>query len=89
MQTSKLALMFILLSANKERVLKKWALKENPYRRQPRAAEQRFLVNVWAGILGEYFIGQYLLPSPLDCKAYLIFLQQVLPELINDIFPCH
>ena len=43
----------------------------------------RFSVTVWPGILGDYVNGPYLLPSRLDHMAYLIFLQHILPELLN------
>ncbi|GFV69221.1 hypothetical protein TNCV_3861451 [Trichonephila clavipes] len=59
-----------------------WAL-ENPHRTQPRAAQQLFSVNIWTGILGNYFIILYFLPSPLDGRAYLIFLQHVQLELLD------
>ena len=49
-----------------------WAL-ENPHITQPRAAQERFIVNVWAGIFGDYVIGPYLLSSRLDGTAYRIF----------------
>ncbi|GFT82094.1 hypothetical protein TNCV_3910251 [Trichonephila clavipes] len=63
--------------------LRDWRRK-NPYRTQPRAAQQRFSVRVWAGILRDYVIRLYLLPSPLGGRAYLI-LQQVLSELLDAI----
>ncbi|GFW00784.1 hypothetical protein TNCV_1760221 [Trichonephila clavipes] len=51
----------------------------NLCRAQPRAAQQCILVNDWAGILRDHIIGLFLLPRLLDGKAYLIFMQQVLP----------
>ncbi|GFX65102.1 DUF4817 domain-containing protein [Trichonephila clavipes] len=42
----------------------------NPYVTRTRAAQDRFLVNVWAGILRD--------------PRYLIFLEQVLPELLDS-----
>ncbi|GFT45409.1 uncharacterized protein TNCV_348881 [Trichonephila clavipes] len=44
----------------------------------------RFLVNVWAGILGDHLIGPYILPDRLTGPRYLIFLEQVLPELLDS-----
>ncbi|GFW05831.1 uncharacterized protein TNCV_603031 [Trichonephila clavipes] len=44
----------------------------------------RFLVNVWAGILGDHLIGPYILPDRLNGPRYLIFLEQVLPELLDS-----
>ncbi|GFT67789.1 hypothetical protein TNCV_271781 [Trichonephila clavipes] len=44
---------------------------------------QRSSVNVWADILVDYHIGPYLISSSLDGRTYLIFLRQVLPELLD------
>ncbi|GFV21459.1 uncharacterized protein TNCV_3259931 [Trichonephila clavipes] len=49
-----------------------------------RAEQDRFLVNVWAGILGDHLIGPYILPDRLTGPRYLIFLEQVLPELLDS-----
>ncbi|GFX73926.1 DUF4817 domain-containing protein [Trichonephila clavipes] len=45
--------------------------------------EDRFLVNVWADILGDHLIGPYILPGHLTGPRYLIFLEQVLPKLLD------
>ncbi|GFW46040.1 DUF4817 domain-containing protein [Trichonephila clavipes] len=60
-----------------------WALN-NPHSTQPRAMQQRFTVNVWAGIVGDSLLGPYILPHRLDSHKYLVFLQEVLPELLTD-----
>ncbi|GFV40663.1 uncharacterized protein TNCV_2268341 [Trichonephila clavipes] len=60
-----------------------WAAA-NPHVTRTRAAQDRFLVNVWAGILGDYLIGPYILPDRLTGPRYLIFLEQVLPELLDS-----
>lgn len=57
---------------------------ENPHETRSRAAQERFSVNVWAGILGDCLIGPYLLPERLTGGNYLIFLDQVLPQLLAD-----
>ncbi|GFV13343.1 uncharacterized protein TNCV_4392871 [Trichonephila clavipes] len=54
-----------------------WAAA-NPHVTRTRAAQDRFLVNVWAGILGDHLIGPYILPDRLTGPRYLIFLEQVL-----------
>ncbi|GFU25826.1 hypothetical protein TNCV_5103801 [Trichonephila clavipes] len=54
----------------------------NPHRMRPSAAQQRFSVNIWNGILRGYFKGLHLQPSPLDGRSHLI-LQQVLPESLD------
>ncbi|GFV24948.1 uncharacterized protein TNCV_884141 [Trichonephila clavipes] len=60
-----------------------WAAA-NPHVTCTRAAQDRFLVNVWAGILGDHLIGSYILPDRLTGPRYLIFLEQVLPELLDS-----
>ncbi|GFW01257.1 DUF4817 domain-containing protein [Trichonephila clavipes] len=61
-----------------------WALN-NPYSTRPRAMQQCFTVNVWAGIVGDSLLGPYILPPRLDSHKYLVFLQEVLPELLTDV----
>ncbi|GFV99782.1 transposase-like protein [Trichonephila clavipes] len=85
----------------------------NPHVTRTRAAQDRFLVNVWTGILGDHLIqcfsnwgrdknviqkggasieslrstdliGPYILPDRLTGPSYLIFLEQVLPELLDS-----
>ncbi|GFV01798.1 uncharacterized protein TNCV_2550521 [Trichonephila clavipes] len=63
-----------------------WALN-NPHSTRPRAMQQRFTVNVWAGIVGGSLLGPYILPPRLDSHKYLVFLQDVLPELLTDVPP--
>ncbi|GFX45792.1 DUF4817 domain-containing protein [Trichonephila clavipes] len=60
-----------------------WAAA-NPHVTRTRAAQDRFLVNVWAGILRYHLIGPYILPDRLTGPRYLIFLEQVLPELLDS-----
>ncbi|GFW16819.1 uncharacterized protein TNCV_2759471 [Trichonephila clavipes] len=60
-----------------------WAVV-NPHVTRTRAAQDRFLVKVWAGILGDHLIGPYILPDRLTGPHYLIFLEQVLPELLDS-----
>ncbi|GFR30770.1 hypothetical protein TNCT_696491 [Trichonephila clavata] len=49
---------------------------------QPRTTQQYLSVNVWAGILGDFFIEPCLLCIPMDGRAYRIFLQ-VLQEVFD------
>ncbi|GFV42596.1 uncharacterized protein TNCV_1316011 [Trichonephila clavipes] len=60
-----------------------WAAA-NPHVTRTRAEQDRFLVNIWAGILGDHLIGPYILPDRLTGPRYLIFLEQVLPELLDS-----
>ncbi|GFT21471.1 uncharacterized protein TNCV_2307291 [Trichonephila clavipes] len=57
---------------------------ENPHAVRRRAAQIRFSVNVWAGIMGNHLIGPYLFLCRLTGLNYLLFLQQVLPQLLRD-----
>ncbi|GBM86271.1 hypothetical protein AVEN_72159-1 [Araneus ventricosus] len=57
--------------------------EENPHATRTRAAQECFSVNVWAGIAGDHLVGPYLLSERLTAN-YLIFLQQVLPQLLDD-----
>ncbi|GFS52760.1 uncharacterized protein TNCV_2995601 [Trichonephila clavipes] len=59
-----------------------WAAA-NPHVTRTQAAQDRFLVNVWADILGDHLIGPYILPGHLTGPRYLIFLEQVLPKLLD------
>ncbi|GFT08897.1 uncharacterized protein TNCV_4104141 [Trichonephila clavipes] len=61
-----------------------WALN-NPHSTRPRAMQHRFTVNMWAGIVGDSLLGPYILPPRLDSHKYLVFLQEVLPELLTDV----
>ena len=47
--------------------------------------QHRFCVNVWTGIVDDFLLGPYILPERLNANTYLIFLQNVLPELIHPI----
>lgn len=58
---------------------------ENPQGMRPHAAQHRFSVNVWAGIVGDFLVGPYLLPAPLTSRDYLIFLQEMLPRLLDPV----
>ncbi|GFV20949.1 uncharacterized protein TNCV_1240001 [Trichonephila clavipes] len=57
---------------------------ENPHTIRRRAAQIRFSVNVWAGIMGDHLIGPYLFPCRLTGLNYLLFMQRVLPQLLRD-----
>ena len=47
--------------------------------------EDKFSVNVWAGILGDQLIGPYILPDNLNGRSYQFFLTEVLPELLENV----
>ncbi|GBM11271.1 hypothetical protein AVEN_267832-1 [Araneus ventricosus] len=61
-----------------------WAM-DNPHASVLWKSQQRFSVNVWAVILGDYLLGPYLLPELLNEARYLVFLQHVLAELLQSM----
>lgn len=63
-----------------------WGSKgENPHVKRQRSFQRRFSVNVWAGVIGNYVIGPHYLPDYLNGDNYLHFLQNELPELVNEV----
>ena len=60
-----------------------WA-HENPRGVRVHNFQDKFAVNVWAGIVGNWLIGQYLLPSRLNGENYLVFVRDVLPDLLEE-----
>ena len=61
-----------------------WAV-ENPHTTRHTYHQQRFSINVWAGIVGDFLIGPYLLPARLGGSEYLHFLSTVLNQLLEDV----
>lgn len=61
-----------------------WA-DENPHGTIVHGHQQRFGVNIWAGIIGDKLIGPYLLPPRLNAQVYALFVQDTLPELLDDV----
>lgn len=57
----------------------------NPHTVFPSNAQQKFSVNIWAGVLGDYLIGPYLLPDVLNGSTYLVFLRDILPQLLQNV----
>ena len=47
--------------------------------------QRGFAVNIWAGIVHDRLIGPYLLLTSLDEDSYPVFLQVVLPDLLNHV----
>lgn len=64
-----------------------WAV-DNPNATVIRGYQERFAVNVWAGIIGDRLIGPYIFPNRLNAPVYLVFLRDILPELLEDV-PLH
>nr|CAH7751240.1 unnamed protein product [Callosobruchus chinensis] len=47
--------------------------------------QEQFSFNIWAGIIGNHFIGPYFLPHRLTVEQYQRFLVHVLPELLEEV----
>ncbi|GFV82005.1 DUF4817 domain-containing protein [Trichonephila clavipes] len=61
-----------------------WA-DENPHAIRPHGAQRKCSINVWAGIVGDCLLDLYILPERLIGSVYLTFLQEALPEMLNDV----
>jgi len=61
-----------------------WA-NANPHASFVNHNQTQFKINVWVGILGDNLIGPYLLPQNLNGHIYLTFLQETLPDLLEDV----
>lgn len=64
--------------------LHEWS-ETNPHRKWVSSSQRRFCVNVWAGIIGNTFIGPILLPDRLNSESYLQFLIDTAPVLLDEI----
>lgn len=58
---------------------------ENPHAIRESHHQQKFSVNVWAGIIDNILVGPYILPNRLNGPEYLRFLREVLPDLLDDV----
>lgn len=58
---------------------------ENPLAIRRRAHQQRFGVNLWAGVNSANIIGPFILPERLDAEAFLHFLQHDFQNLLEDV----
>ena len=61
-----------------------WA-DENPHATVESNFQQRFSVNVWCAVLDDQLIGPFILEGRLTGEAYLRFLQEELPQLLEDV----
>lgn len=57
----------------------------NPHATRQQRFQHRFSVNVWAGILGDTLLGPHVLPQRLNAASYLEFLENVLPNYLDDV----
>lgn len=58
---------------------------ENPHATKIKGYQNKFSVNVWAGILDDHLIGPVFLPTPLNGQNYLQFLRNDLDDLLEDV----
>lgn len=61
-----------------------WAY-ENPHATVSRRSQNRFSVNIWAGLLNNRIVGPYILPNRLNSPTYLVFVRDILPELLQKV----
>ena len=61
-----------------------WA-DENPHATVESNFQLRFSVNVWCAVLDDQLIGPLILEGRLTGEAYLRFLQEELPRLLEDV----
>lgn len=61
-----------------------WA-QLNPNAIVQRGHQVRFSINVWVGILNDTLLGPYILPNRLSAQSYIVFLRDVLPDLLQDV----
>lgn len=59
--------------------------QENPHITMPINNQNRFSINVWAGIIGQHLIGPHFFEERLTGARYLEFLRNTLPELMEDV----
>lgn len=62
-----------------------WA-EENPFLIRERSFQVRWKLNIWAGIVGNEIIGPCVLPNRVGGNDYADFLEENLPNLLED-FP--
>lgn len=58
---------------------------ENPHAIKETNIQRQFSVNLWAGIIGNRLIGPIILPDIVNGANYLSFLQNILPDLLEDL----
>jgi len=61
-----------------------WA-DENHHATVENNFQLRFSVNVWCAVLDDQLIGPFILEGRLTGEAYLKFLQEELPRLLEDV----
>lgn len=58
---------------------------ENPHEICEDRFQHQFSLNVWVGIVGGYLTGPVFLPARLTREMYRNFLEETLPEFLQDV----
>lgn len=58
---------------------------ENPHAVREMHSQNRFSLNVWAGIYGEHLVGPYILPPRLTGESYLHFLETTFDAYLDEL----
>ncbi|KAL3275132.1 hypothetical protein HHI36_019902 [Cryptolaemus montrouzieri] len=61
-----------------------WA-EENSHLIEESHHQEQFSLNVWVGLIVNYFIGPFFLPNRLNGPAYRQFLEEELPLLLEAV----
>jgi transposase len=61
-----------------------WSV-DNPHVTRISNQQQRFSLNVWAGIFQNSLVGPFFIPNPLTGDAYLNFLQNELENFLDEL----
>lgn len=59
--------------------------EQNPHHLLQVHHQQRFSINVWVGVVDDYLIGPIELPNRMNAAMYYEFLQETLPQFLEDI----
>lgn len=59
--------------------------QENPHKKLQTKHQNRFSVNVWAGLIGNCVIGPHFLPDRLNATLYMDFLQNELRDALDNL----
>lgn len=58
---------------------------ENPHAIIQSRHQQRFSLNIWAGIVGDRLLGPHVLPNRLTGEEYERFLENNMPDFLDDV----
>lgn len=58
---------------------------DNSHAKRMENYQERFNINIWAGIVGDCLLGSYILPNYLHEDIYLTFLQGTLPDFLENV----